>query len=80
MQDKTPRNEQGLPHGQWEQYHKYGNLRYKGLWINGKCFGCHKSYLVNGSLSYVGNFIDNKFYGYLEEDYKSEINKEYYAR
>ena len=38
MQDKTPRNEKGEPHGHWEKYNN-GRLWYKCNYINGVWYG-----------------------------------------
>ena len=39
MQDKTPRNEQGEPHGHWEIYLPTGELWYMEHYINGIVYG-----------------------------------------
>jgi antitoxin component YwqK of YwqJK toxin-antitoxin module len=80
MQDKNPYNEERQPNGQWERYYKGGNLRYKGLWVNGKRYGYHEQYFDDGELSYKGNFINSEFYGYWEEHWDNKIDKEYYGR
>lgn len=39
LQDKRPYNEQGQNHGLWIQYHKNGEMLFKGNCLNGIKYG-----------------------------------------
>ena len=48
--DITPLNEQGEPHGYWEDYYANGQLSSKGNYVNGKEHGYWEWYYSNGQL------------------------------
>jgi len=48
--DIRPYNENGEPHGYWEDYFSNGQLCYKGNFVNGKEHGYWESYYDNGQL------------------------------
>jgi antitoxin component YwqK of YwqJK toxin-antitoxin module len=80
MQDKKPMNDNEELHGNYETYHLNGQLRYKGLYLNGYRLGFHESYWSDGTLNFKGNFINNEYYGYLESHWHDKIIKDYYAK
>jgi hypothetical protein len=59
MQDKTPRNEQGEPHGHWEIYLPTGELWYMEHYINGVVYGYAiyiQARLSNGESTYIKEY------------------------
>jgi antitoxin component YwqK of YwqJK toxin-antitoxin module len=80
MQNKKPRNDNGMPHGNWETYYDNRQLSHKGFFIDGRRNGFHESYYENGNVDYKGNFINGEVYGYWEEHWVTKIDKEYHAR
>jgi len=50
-EDIEPRNDNGQPHGYWEQYRPNGKLWYKCVFINGKQNGFEEYYWTDGKLS-----------------------------
>ena len=50
MENITPYNEKGEPHGYWEQYWLNGNLAYRGNYINGQLNGLWECYDNDGIL------------------------------
>jgi antitoxin component YwqK of YwqJK toxin-antitoxin module len=67
--DITPKNNQGQPHGYWEQYWSDGQLDYKGSYNNGKRDGWWECYWLDSQLWYRGNYINEKQDGlWIEND------------
>ena len=73
-------NDKGEKHGYWEEYHGYGQLSYKGNYVNGKPHGYWESYYDNGKLDYKGNYVNGEPHGYWEYYYSDGdlIYKGYY--
>ena len=46
-------NEQGQPHGPWEEYYRNGNLNCKGNYLNGEPHGIFEWYWFNGLLDVI---------------------------
>ena len=68
MQDKRPRNEQGEPHGIWEEYRSNGTLNYRANYVNGKRYGLCEKYWADGSF-FIAYMIDNILKGYCKTDW-----------
>ena len=52
--------------GYWEYYNSYGNLCYKGIYVNGIKDGNWEIYWSNGNLRLKGKFENNFYNGYWE--------------
>ena len=63
MQDKTPYNDKGQPHGLWEGYHYNGNLCNKGSYLNGERHGPWEWYYYNGNLGFKGKYLKGEYIG-----------------
>ena len=68
MQNKTPRNEQGEPHGIWEEYDEKGKLIYTANYVNGKRYGRCEKYWSDGSF-FIAYMVDDVTKGYLKTDW-----------
>jgi antitoxin component YwqK of YwqJK toxin-antitoxin module len=55
--DITPRNENGIKHGYWEDYWDNGNLWYKGNYVDGNRHGYWEVYNYNGNLNQIRYYI-----------------------
>ena len=49
----TPYNENGKPHGYWEDYYDNGNLFYKGNYVDGKPHGYWEETYLNQINYYI---------------------------
>ena len=59
-------DDNGYPHGYWEDYWDNGQLMYKGNYVNGKQHGYWEYYWDNGKLDSKGNYVNGKQHGYWE--------------
>ena len=59
----TPKDENGLPHGEWVSYWENGVIRKISNYNNGKLFGIVKGYEKTGTLSYEFEYLDNVIHG-----------------
>ena len=50
-------NEQGQPHGQWENYYSDGKLWYKENYLNGQLHGTLERYNSNGKIQEIEYYI-----------------------
>lgn len=64
MQDKKPRNENGLAHGLWKIHYKNGQLTYELMYKNGVSNGPITYYTVNGEVSYIGHYKNDEKIGF----------------
>jgi antitoxin component YwqK of YwqJK toxin-antitoxin module len=60
-------DEKGNRHGYWE----YGQLDFKGNYVNGKQHGYWELYWYNGQLDLKGNYVNGIKHGYFESYYSN---------
>ena len=83
MQDKKPYNDKDERHGLWEVYHKNGNIRYKGEYVNGKRHRPWTWYYSNGNLRYKGEFKNARqigFWVFYKSTTTGHIKQKFYAK
>lgn len=60
-------DENGKPHGYWEEYFTNNNLFRKGCFIHGINYGLWERYWYNGELMCKGLYLDGDKHAYWEE-------------
>ncbi len=63
------RDENGLKHGLWKEYHFNGQLRSRGKFNKGRPNGRWEFYQDDGSIKYIRCFINGERNGVWEEHY-----------
>ena len=59
MQDIKPRNNNGIPHGLWKEFHENGQLIFICNYVNGKPIGPARWFYPDGKLKYNLFYYDN---------------------
>jgi len=59
-------NDKGERHGYWEEYNPYGQLNWRGTYLNGLQHGLFVSYWRNGQLCYKAIWFMGKQIGFWE--------------